>query len=788
MKNIFFLRISIVLITVFIYSIVFIYTTSDKNIRINTIKAQQIDTLNTHYKLALKSFKLTSDTIVEAIHNDNITLELLTKYIDASNDERTSIRKRLYNRLKNHYTRIQKRGVLQFHFLMPNNVTSLRMHKPSKFGDDLTDFKFSYRYVNQTKKQVSGLEQGKTAPSFRNVSPLINNGTHIGVVDIAFAPEVLKENIYDINGIYSRFIIQKELFDKRGWQRNDNKNAYKASIENDNYFEYLHEHPLNSIYADNFLFELLKPLKKEIFSKMSNYQTFSVYRHFRDEDMIIAFLPITNIQQKIMAYLISYSPSSTISLILKDFYILNFIILVGIISIAYFVYRSILYNQELKKEKKKFQKLSEYDVLTTLPNRSLFQDRLERSIVKVLRHNNKFALLFIDIDNFKDINDTYGHDDGDKLLCSVGDRINRLLREEDTLARLGGDEYVVILEDIKNPIDASFTANKIIELFKQPININDNEHFISVSIGVTICPDDSTELTELLKYSDIAMYKAKNNGKNNVQFYSSSMSNEIVKRITIEKELRDAIQNEEFVVYYQPQVEGTTDTLIGMEALVRWQHPTLGLVFPDKFISLTESTGLVVELDRVVMRTAMTQMTKWYKDGLNPGLLAMNLAVKQLKKTDFIEMFEKLIKETGCKAQWIELEVTEGQIMTNPDEAIKLLTQISDLGIKLAVDDFGTGYSSLAYLKRLPINKLKIDQAFIRDLPNDDDDVGITRAVIALAKSLNLKVIAEGVETKEQKDFLVGNGCKNIQGYLYSKPIPADELEVILKNGGKFHA
>jgi len=247
--------------------------------------------------------------------------------------------------------------------------------------------------------------------------------------------------------------------------------------------------------------------------------------------------------------------------------------------------------------------------------------------------------------------------------------------------------------------------------------------------------------------------------------------------------LREAIKEERFVVYYQPQVDGTTDKLIGMEALVRWQHPTMGLVSPDKFISLAETTGLIVALDRLVMKIAMTQMTKWYKDGLNPGLLAMNLAVKQLQKKDFIEMLENLMKETGCKAEWLALEVTEGQIMTHPDEAIKILTQISDLGIELAVDDFGTGYSSLAYLKRLPIDKLKIDQTFVRDLPDDEEDAGITRATIALAKSLNLKVIAEGVETKEQKDFIVENGCENIQGYFYSRPIPADEMKDILING-----
>jgi len=279
------------------------------------------------------------------------------------------------------------------------------------------------------------------------------------------------------------------------------------------------------------------------------------------------------------------------------------------------------------------------------------------------------------------------------------------------------------------------------------------------------------------------MYKAKDEGRNNYQYYNATMTELAFQRVVMETSLREALQKREFVVYYQPQVNATNSTFIGMEALVRWEHPTMGLVSPAKFIPLAESTGIIIELDRIVMRTAMTQIAKWYKDGLNPGILAMNLAVKQLQQAGFIQMFKNLMKETECKAQWIALEVTEGQIMTNPEEAITVLRQISDLGIELAIDDFGTGYSSLAYLKRLPIDKLKIDQAFVRDLPDDEDDAGITKAVIALAKSLNLKVIAEGVETKEQKDFIVENGCENIQGYYYSKPIPANELEVLLKSG-----
>jgi diguanylate cyclase (GGDEF)-like protein len=393
--------------------------------------------------------------------------------------------------------------------------------------------------------------------------------------------------------------------------------------------------------------------------------------------------------------------------------------------------------------------------------------------------------LFLDLDHFKEINDSLGHEVGDKILKTVSKRLKEIIRKEDTIARLGGDEFTMILEELSHSQDASLVASKILESLSKAVQIEENELYISSSIGISIYPDDGLDPQSLLKFADSAMYKAKDEGRNNYQYYSSEMTELAFERIVMETAMRSGIKNEEFIVYYQPQINGLTNQLIGMEALVRWKHPTMGIVSPAKFIPLAESTGLIVELDRYVMKTAMNQVSQWYKDGLNPGILAMNLAVKQLKQNDFIDTFQSLMKETNCKSEWLELEVTEGQIMSHPEEAIEILQRVSNLGIELAVDDFGTGYSSLAYLKKLPINKLKIDQAFVRGLPEDEEDIGISRAVIALAKSLRLRVIAEGVETKEQRDFLVENGCENIQGYFYSKPIPAYEIEKILKDGFK---
>jgi len=779
MKSNLSLKINIVLITILTYTIIFLYINNDKDIRVDNIQTQQIQTLKTHYKLATKYFKLTSDTTVDMIQNDKFLITLLTNYLDASLYERTIIRKQIYDKLEQHYKRLQRRGVLQFHFIMPNNVTSIRMHKPSKFDDDLTDLKFSFRYVNETKKPISGLEQGKTDPSFRNVSPLFSiDGKYIGAVDIAFAPEILQKNIYETNNVYSHFILKKELLKARVWNRNDNKNDYRESIENSKFVEYTYK----EYDKDYELKILLKPLKKSISSKMANNETFALNQYNGKNYKIIAFLPINNMENKAIAYLISYTDSTQLNNMFNDFYILNIIILIGLILLASFIYKNILSNKELNHEKIKFYNLSQYDNLTKLPNRSLFYTRINQSISMAHRQNKKFAVLFIDVDNFKEINDTYGHSEGDKLLYEVGAKISTLIRKEDTLARIGGDEFVIILEEVKQTINISKTTDKIIDLFSAPIRLNTTEHFTAVSIGVSVYPDDANSAENLIKYADIAMYKAKEVGKNNTQFYSSQMTEEVVKRVELEKELRKAIKNQEFIIHYQPQINATNDELIGMEALVRWQHPTKGLISPINFIPLAEDTGLIIELDRLVMKMAMTQLSKWYKQGLNPGVLAMNLAIKQLQEKDFIQTLTNLMEETGCKAQWMELEVTEGQIMTNPEEAIKVLNKISDIGIELAVDDFGTGYSSLSYLKKLPINKLKIDRSFVKDLPDDEEDVGITKAVIALGKSLNLNIIAEGVETKEQKDFILENGCQNIQGYFYAKPMSADEMEILLKN------
>jgi len=439
-------------------------------------------------------------------------------------------------------------------------------------------------------------------------------------------------------------------------------------------------------------------------------------------------------------------------------------------------------KNELNKKNAFIEHQAHYDVLTKLPNRVLFNDRLSQAIKKSKRNDEKFALLFIDLDRFKPINDSLGHEIGDKVLQSIAKRLDNLVRNEDTLARLSGDEFCILMPGLNKVQDASLLAQKVLMSFSEPINVYEHSLYVSGSIGISLYPEDDTNAINLLKYADAAMHKAKQEGRNNFQYYSSEMTVLALEHVVMETNLRQAIQKNEFIVYYQPQIDGRSGKLIGMEALIRWQHPTMGIISPAKFIPLAEETGLIIELDQWVMKTAMTQIVAWYQQGLNPGVLALNLAIKQLQQKNFIDMLVSMLNKTKCQPEWLELEVTESQIMINPKNAIAILNKISDMGIELAIDDFGTGYSSLSYLKKLPIDKLKIDQSFVKDLPSDENDAGISRAVIALAKSLNIKVIAEGVETKAQKEFLVQNDCFNIQGYFYSKPISADEMTAFMQN------
>lgn len=434
-----------------------------------------------------------------------------------------------------------------------------------------------------------------------------------------------------------------------------------------------------------------------------------------------------------------------------------------------------------KELEKRLEHQATHDALTSLPNRFLFHDRLAQLIKTSQRDSQKFALLFIDLDKFKIINDSLGHAIGDEVLREIALRLRKSIRGSDTLARLGGDEFTVILGNIKENAIIPKICKKIIFEIKKPIVVGEHTLHISSSIGISKYPKDSCVDAELIQYADVAMYNAKEDGRDTYKYFNQMMSQEANEKALLDSSLRVAIKEEQFEVYFQPQYNLCKGCVTGMEALVRWQHPTRGLIPPAEFIPIAEENGLIVEIDRIVMRRAMKQFLEWHQAGLNPGILALNLAMKQLNADDFIEVLTRTMFELDFQSQWLELEVTESQVMKNPESSIKKLKRLSSLGVGIAIDDFGTGYSSLAYLKKLPLNKLKIDQSFVKDVVTSEEDGAIVKAIIALAKSLNLNIIAEGVEEECQKQFLQTNHCDNFQGYLFAKPLPPQKMTETLQ-------
>lgn len=439
-------------------------------------------------------------------------------------------------------------------------------------------------------------------------------------------------------------------------------------------------------------------------------------------------------------------------------------------------------QQQIIRQKEDAEYKAYHDGLTLLPNRISFTNRLNQVIGKAKRNKEHFAILFIDLDHFKEINDSMGHEAGDEVLKVFAERVQHCVRVEDTVARMGGDEFTVILENSDNSQAPIFVAEKIMKIMKEPLTIRGRKLYLTASMGIATYPNDGKDAQALLKNADAAMYKSKNNGRNKYHFYTQDMTDAAYARIILETELREALEKEQLLVYYQPQFNILTDKLIGMEALVRWNHPQHGILAPDYFLPLAKESGLMLAIDLWVMKTSMRQTQQWRSEYLKTGSLSLNLSVKHLMEKDFIAQLKELLVQYAYDVKHIQMEITEGEIMENPEYAITILRKISDMGISLSLDDFGIGHSSLSYLKCLPINTIKIDRSFIENIPLDEEDVAITKAIIALASSLNLSIIAEGVESIEQKNFLLKNGCNNIQGYLYGKPLSAEAMGKFLDN------
>ncbi|MGD8926549.1 MAG: EAL domain-containing protein [Thioalkalispiraceae bacterium] len=436
--------------------------------------------------------------------------------------------------------------------------------------------------------------------------------------------------------------------------------------------------------------------------------------------------------------------------------------------------RSLRYAIERKRSEERLAYLAQYDPLTGLPNRSLFQDRMQAAMRHAERNHNIVVLMFLDLDHFKDINDSLGHNAGDMLLKDVAKRLHGCIRNEDTIARLGGDEFTIILQNIDHREDAASIASKIIDVLSAPFLLYDEEVFVTTSIGIASYPSCGNNVETVMQNADTALYRAKSEGRNNYQFFETEMNSEVSERMTMINDLRRAVQNNEFTLYYQPLVEAETDEVIGMEALLRWQYPKQGLLPAKEFISLLEETGLIVPVGEWILHEACRQIRLWQQAGLPPLCISVNLSVRQFHKYDLLKTVTNALNENQIDPKLLQLEVTETILMDHSGGTLKILEQLHQLGVHLAIDDFGTGYSSLSYLKKYPFDLLKFDRSFVEEMNTSANGAAIVAAVINLGHSINMSVMAEGVETQQQLSLLLDRNCDQFQGYLFAPPMSAD--------------
>ena len=459
---------------------------------------------------------------------------------------------------------------------------------------------------------------------------------------------------------------------------------------------------------------------------------------------------------------------------------------------------------ELKEAEQRIRYLHYYDGITGLPNRQFFMERLQQTLTHARRYHRQLGVLSLDLDQFKRINDTLGHKAGNELLIAVSRRLSSAVRGSDlavragvdpnpgvdaveTVARLDGDEFSLLIVELAHYHDAAKVARRLLDDLRKPFGVADQEVFVSASIGLALYPLDGEDAESLLKNAGAAMHFAKDQGRDNYQFYSRAMNATALEKLSLESQLRKALERDEFQLHFQPKISAATGVVAGVEALIRWKHPELGMVPPSQFISVAEETGLIVPIGDWVLETACRQNHAWQKAGYPPVHVAVNIASPHFRQGGLVDSVARALRDTGLEPEWLELEVTESMLMQSVDATLETLFKLKDMGVRLAIDDFGTGYSSLSYLKRFPLDTLKIDRSFVKDLPRDAEDAAIAKAIIAMARSLKLAVVAEGVETDQQLAFLQQHGCDLVQGFLFSRPVPAEEFGCLL-NGPRLNA
>lgn len=660
-----------------------------------------------------------------------------------------------------------------FQIVRANGISLYRSFSNKK-GDNVLKARVDIAEIVKHPHIVTSISVGQFSFTLKAIVPIYNNDKFIGIIETIgqFNSIVHTMNKHKYNTIL--------FVDK----------SYKKQLVFADKDKFLEDYFIAS-GSENINF--LKYIKRKTAEHIIHYN--KVYHLCQEINSIITVYTLNDeVTQKPMAYFVMAHNIKDIDL--KDINQIryNLFLILGGLLFTIFSLSIYFYIQSKKKliqklndtleesvqtKTKELTYLAHYDELTGLINRHYFSSLVESSIESAQRDKSHFSILFLDLDRFKDVNDTYGHNAGDELLVSVAKRLKSSVKSEDYVTRLGGDEFVILIKNISTSNLVTLTKRIITEI-QQPIEIENNILNITFSIGISSFPKDGTDAETLTSNADMAMYKAKELGRNTYQFYDKEMGEDMVERLQLEKNLKVALEENQFKAFYQPQIDSLTNRVIGAEALIRWNSPELGMVSPEKFIPIAEESQLIMEIDSWMMRHTMKQLIEFQKDGIEIGKLSLNISARQLESKGIISDLKMILNETNFDPKRLELEITERQMMKDPERSIIILNRIKEMGVDIAVDDFGTGYSSLAYIKRLPIDKLKIDKSFVDDLPDIKEEIAIVRSIISIAKNLNIKIIAEGVENTAQRDFLRAEGCQLVQGYFYSKPLSADDYKQFL--------
>jgi diguanylate cyclase (GGDEF)-like protein len=760
-----------ILLISIIFSISYIYI----NQRVDALKIKKYIATSKEMKNELN---LMIDKKSEAVLLVSLTLSknsVVTDFLDNDNHKKLELDR--LSSLLGKYTSLTE---VWFQIIDTHGVSVYRSWREKK-GDNLSNIRLDVAKMLTIPKIMSTMSIGRFDLTFKCMVPIYGkHGRFIGIVETIGRFNSLLANLEN-RGLKS--II---LADKR----------YKRQLS----------HAMSNVFINDYYVvnpknnnDLIQIVKQHSVNYFLNIDGFDIDK---TNNNLYTVVKLYNIEKEPMAYFILTKPLNEIDMtsiyaarddLIKTFFVIFLFVLVFLYIIYSINYKNFIQKQnellegtveekieELQKQSKKLEYLAHHDSLTTLPNKNLFLDRFKQSIKYAKREHQSLAVLFLDLDRFKDVNDTYGHDIGDELLKKISIRLRSCIRDEDTLARIGGDEYTILLPNT-NQVSVVKVVEKIFKEMNKPFLILDVDIHTTFSVGISLYKQDGETPDILLRNADTAMYKAKDAGKNSYQFYNEQMTELVQKRIQLDNDIRNGLTYEEFEPYYQPKVDARTSTVVGLEALIRWNHPTKGTLYPDEFIPFAQEVGLITQIDKYMLEHCIKQLVQWKESGVKTGKLSINISTKKLESENFRTELYRLVEKSGVDTDLLELEILETQIMQDPEKSIDILKSIRNLGISISIDDFGTGYSSLSYLKRLPINKLKIDRSFIVDVPEDEDDVAIVRTIIALADNLGLETIAEGVETKKQIDFLTKEGCFVIQGYYYSKPLSREDCEAFLR-------